>query len=473
MANVILFLSDALRPDHLGCYGYKRQTSPFLDSLAKRAALFESAVSCASFTMPSHKAIFSSVYDSGGNLEKVKPNLRVFPEALQEKGVTTAAFVSNGITSKKAGFGKGFDVFDEGFTGREKMAEKGRNALEAVDAAIKWIEKNRAKDFFCFIQVVDTHGPYQPPKEFVEMFKDGLLEEQNRRKLALSETDLGFRAIPKYQQIPGEDRFGQYVARYDAGVRFVDSALERLWQGLEKLGLERKTDLVFTSDHGEAMGEHDWFFCHGIDLYEESIRVPLVVKSAKIGKGLRKEQASHLDIGPTVLELFGLKKLQGMQGESLLKPVSRKELFFEMNSDIHSKVLSSVRSCVRTNEWKYLESSTKRAEGGSAVRSAGRVLAGARKGGISLIRSSFRKARQLVPMMLKPGLSEELYDLSWDQGEKCNLAKKEKNLANSMKKRLGSWRIGHEKVLEKLGKSEKLDPSSQMMKRLRKLGYFE
>ncbi len=479
--NVILFLVDALRADHLGCYGYGRNTSPFIDKLAKQGALFKNAVAAASFTMPSHKAILTSVYDDGGNLERLNPAIKTMPELLEEKGIATAAFISNAVTAKQSGLDKGFSFFDEGLgkmdTGR---GEKGRTAGQAVDSALKWVEKNKKKDFFCFIQVVDTHGPYVPGEEFVEMFNDKLLEEQNQKILPLSSNDLGYKSIPQYQQIKGERKFGEYVARYDAAIRYVDSALQKLWKKLAEAGIERKTALILTSDHGEAMGEHDWFFCHGIDLYEESIKVPLLLILPGSAGCLIEEQVTHLDIAPSVLDLFGLKNGKQMQGISLLpllegKHGGQEHVFFEMHSDVQSKIVDTVVSGVRTNKWKYIETKNLKGEG-NLGKSIARIAKGTRKFGFSIVKSTASKSVQLLPKMLKArsgAIERELYDLENDFGERKNLAKKEKGVVEELQEKLNEWRKKQKMLKENLGEFDKvIDAAGEMKERLRKLGYF-
>jgi arylsulfatase len=480
--NVILFLSDALRPDHLACYGYKRQTSPFIDSLARQGTIFRNAIACASFTMPSHKAIFSSVYDRGGNLEKLKPGIETIAEILAEKGFETAAFVSNAITSKESGLGKGFSFFEEGLENIGNLRpEKGRTAKQAVHSAIKWIEANKEKQFFCFVQVVDTHGPYTPPKKFANLFQDKLFEEQNRKKLPFSQNDLGYKAIPRYQRTGEENKLGQYVARYDASVRFVDQELGRLWKKLQQLNLDRKTALLITSDHGESLGEHDWFFCHGIDLYEESIRVPLILHIPNGKAVVVEEQASHLDIAPTILSLLNIEKPKQMQGLNLLplaegKQLRREQLFFEINSDIHSKLVNTIVSGVRTNKWKYLETKNVEVKGASTKKAFGRIVAGTKKSGFSVLKTSLSKARHVLPRMLKTRMgtvTKELYDLENDPEEKKNLVGKKQAIANELSRKLQRWREEQNALASKAGKASKVEATQKMRERLRKLGYFE
>jgi arylsulfatase len=480
--KVILLLVDALRADHLGCYGYERNTSPFIDKIARQGTVFKNALACASFTMPSHKAIFTSVYDSGGNLEKLNPCIETTAEILSKAGIATAAFMSNAVTARQSGLHKGFSFFDEGFERNESIrGEKGRTADAAIGSAAKWIESNAGKNFFCFVQVVDTHGPYTPPAQFIEMFKDELLEKQNKKTLQISPNDLGHKSIPKYQAIAREKGFGQYVARYDAAIRFVDSAVERLWQKLVQLGIAEKTAFIITSDHGESMGEHNWFFCHGIDLHEESIKVPLILNIPGKKAHAIEQQASHLDIAPTILHLFGLPKGRQMQGESLLpliegKKVRSEPVFFEMHSDVQSKIVDTVVSCARTNEWKYIETKNIRLQGSSVAGSVARVAAGTRKIGFALIKSSIVKGLQLLPKLLKAktgAVKSELYDLRSDPFEKNNLAGKKPEIAKELREKLQKWKEQQRALNESLAQfDKKIDMTGQMRERLRKLGYF-
>jgi arylsulfatase len=335
--RVILITCDTLRADHLGCYGYGRPTSPNLDALAAEATVFDDAWSSAPLTGPSLSALLTGrIPDEVGvtnNRELMPSEVVTLAEVARDAGVATAAFVSNGVLRRPAasqgdlGVAQGFQQFDDRMTGKELNRGLMERAADATtDAVLSWLATRAADEpFLLWVHYQDPHGPYTPPPEHLAPFRR---DHAGEPELPAGSTNSGQGQIPRYQQFGTERRAGQYTDRYDGEIRFFDAQLGRLIAGLQARGLYEDALIVFTADHGESLGEHGYWFCHGEHAHSELVRVPLLVRwpAALRQPGARTplrgathvaELVQHLDLAPTVLEALGLPRGAG-RGASLL-----------------------------------------------------------------------------------------------------------------------------------------------------------
>jgi len=164
--NIILISLDTLRADHLGTYGYHRNTSPFIDAFAKESIVFDNAVVQAPNTLPSHMSIMTSLYPSFHGTKESKSRLDdehiTLAELLKEKGYQTAAFVDGGFVSATFGFDQGFDIYND----------QGRRIVQILPKVKKWLDENMSTPFFLFIHCFDIHSPYNPPPPYDRIFHD-------------------------------------------------------------------------------------------------------------------------------------------------------------------------------------------------------------------------------------------------------------------------------------------------------------
>lgn len=365
----MLLVVDALRPDHLGCYGYARPTSPAMDRLAARSVFFEEAVAVSSWTKPSVPSLLTGLYPSehgvfeGSRKEGAGPpesdvlgeEASTLAERLREAGYRTAAFVHNAQLRGAFGFAQGF----------ESYRELESSAPDLVREALAWLDEVRREGprvpFFVYLHLLDTHWPYEPPAEAAAALGAAggsrpddyaLREAVNRGLVSLSEGELR-----------------EIVLRYDAEVLAVDRAVARLVEGLERRGVFDPSVFVLTSDHGEAFLEHGRLG-HGADLYEESLRVPLLLKLPG-GRGAGRRVPSRVatvDLVPTILELVGIgfEKGRAMEGRSLSRflggsaGAGSEPTFAELRHG------STVRQAVVLDGWKLVK--TIRAERGPGSR---------------------------------------------------------------------------------------------------------
>ena len=321
--NVLLVTIDTLRADHLGAYGYRRPTSPRIDALASRGALFERAYTYWPKTRGSFVMMMTGRRPSQNGYGKTHPVLVDFnatlASVLRAAGYETAAVVDNPNVAAQHGYAKGFDRYRETWQEKALGDEVGR-ARAITEDGIAFLRAPHAKPFFLWLHYVDPHAPYAPPAPYDRRFVDGG-EVQRSPQLAVVP---GFHGgIPKRWAIPGQDRLAWYVAQYDGEIAFADEQVGRVVDALDKSGAAPRTLVIVTSDHGESLGEHGYFFDHGEDLFDPGLAIPLLVMAPGAKAGVRSRAlASTLDILPTVLDALKLSYPPDLAGRSLLADVA-------------------------------------------------------------------------------------------------------------------------------------------------------
>lgn len=306
----ILISIDTLRADRLGCYGYPRPTSPFLDSLAERATLFEEAYAQFPSTLVSHMSMFTGLHPREHGVfppsSVLSPKVETFPEVFQRHGFRTAAYTEGGYVSGRFGFRRGFDVFVARDRDRKRQLE------QTFRRGVRYLEGLKADDrFLLFLHTYAVHAPYDAPDSYREPFWPGepppgaipatgpALTRQN----ALGETLPG----------PAVDWLG---ALYDAGIRQTDEVIGRFFADLERLGLADEVTVIVTSDHGEELQDHGRF--NHTQLYREVLRVPLMVVHPDHRAAVRhKGIVGLVDLAPTLYELARVGPTGHPTGSSL------------------------------------------------------------------------------------------------------------------------------------------------------------
>lgn len=321
--NVFLITIDTLRADHLGCYGYTRQTSPFLDRFAADALVFENCFSHAPNTWASIASLLSGYlpHETRVMLDfPVPEGIPNLPEALRAQGYTTLGVVSNFVLRRGRGWERGFDVYDDSLPQRETsrgMAEK--RATDATDQALRLLERHRDEDLFLWVHYQDPHGPYDPPGEFRDLFlhRTGDTRATRRPPLKQNRVNSGWGGIPSYQQLGDHRDYDFYVARYDAEIRYADSQIRRLVEGIRALGWYDDSLMLITADHGEGMGEKNYYFGHGENLYGSLTRVPLLARFGDGATGRRADFVQHIDVVPSILSSLGVPTGARLRGGDL------------------------------------------------------------------------------------------------------------------------------------------------------------
>lgn len=307
--NVVLVTIDTLRADHLGCYGYTRPTSPFIDSLAAEGMRCADASASASWTKPATGTILTGLYPSRhgalyhGSMLRVPEGEQTLAEAFRERGWVTAGFVANPNLKKVFDFDQGFDVYFDSpvedtvtlacirgtWFGqllmkllRHQFNWNYENDIARMNREIlPWLEKNHAQRFFLYAHYIDPHIPYDPPAKYREEFAQ----------------EHGFVLFNERMRKVGIDL-------YDGEIRYSDDGVKELVAKLKELGVWDNTILVLTSDHGEEFFEHD-VLGHGFSLYQAVVHVPLILRGPNVPVGVLEAPVQIVDLPATVLALAG------------------------------------------------------------------------------------------------------------------------------------------------------------------------
>jgi choline-sulfatase len=299
--SVVMVVVDALRPDHLGCYGYDLPTSPRIDELAAGAVVFDNAIAQAPWTKGSLATVFTSLYSfqhGVTNWDGVLPDRCVtLGEILRDGGYATIAVINMVGLAGRFGVVQGFDDIS--------VALKHRRGAAATTDQVIDLMKQRAAPYFIVIHYFDVHVPYRPPLEYLDMMN--AIREHGSAG-----------AEPSASEMPSRPKPADKILKYDSCVRYVDGEIGRLIDYLVDAGLRRETILIVTADHGEAFAEHG-VYGHGAEAYDEAIRVPLIISyPARYTDPLRIEaQVRHVDLMPTILDLTGLEDDEHREGTSL------------------------------------------------------------------------------------------------------------------------------------------------------------
>lgn len=346
--NVILISVDTLRADHVGCYGYGRDTTPHIDAESRNAWFFHSAVSQSAWTLPAHASMFTGLlpselglvfYDDEGlekndRVGKMDPRLSTLAKILKDYGYSTAGFHGGAWVNPVFGLNAGFDIYRWG----------GRYFEDNVNEALAWLEENGEKRFFLFLHGYDVHMPYNADKKF-NVFYD------YKGKYDPSDIKPG-----KTPAEPGSPEHDYILSQYDAGIRRADYHLGRLFDRLAQKDLFEKTILIITSDHGEMLNMRHGEWGHIFPLHEELIVVPLIIKVPGSGRAdVHRQVPATTSLLPTVLNLLDIEHEQVDYRQSLVPAAAGKKHAFKHVFSETGKVLRNrFCRCLRTEKWKLL-----------------------------------------------------------------------------------------------------------------------
>ena len=322
--NVFLVTIDTLRADHLGVYGYRRATSPRLSALARRGVVFDQAYTYWPKTRGSFVGIMTGRFASQTGYGKSHPLLLDFnptlASVLKGAGYETVATVDNPNVAASLGYSRGFDRYRETWEEKDLGTEMDRTRAITADGVRFLAEATPERAFFLWLHYVNPHAPYEPPPPWDTAFVDAGAS----RGPPLRPVDGFHGGVRRSWSVPGKS-LGWYVAQYDGEIAAVDAEVGKLLEALDRSLVRDRTLVVITSDHGESLGEHDYYFDHGEDLLDPSMRIPLIVAGPGVKAGARTDVlATTLDLVPTVLDAVKVSYPPELAGESLL-PATRGE----------------------------------------------------------------------------------------------------------------------------------------------------
>ena len=448
--NILLITIDALRADHLSCYGYERTTSPHIDRIAGEGFIFEHVTAPSSWTAPSMVSLFTSVYPINHgvvhgfikngktilNQEVFSREITTLPEILKAQGYTTFGIAANLHLSEQFGFGRGFDYYK---CLPWSPAPDVNKTLAPWRNAIKSSEK-----FFLWIHYFDPHHFYHARAPWIEDYSSReLVQTLNlSRKTVVQLT----KSIPLFRE--DDQALSHLIALYDSEINYVDHHMGELMQSF---GLEENTLVIITSDHGEEFLDHE-MIGHGHNLYAESITVPLIIKLPQgSSKRVTNQHVSLLDIMPTVLSLAQIPSPEQTIGEPLISPtgevvpVGERLLFTELErgKDLNLKA-------VLTEDKKYIYD----------YSAKDRTLSGRLK------RAWKKDWRYLFNFK---EVIERLFDTQQDPRDHINLINEQSSLAEALKKQLDGWiASSHRYPVTQVT----ITPSLETQEQLKSLGYI-
>ena len=416
---MVLYLIDTLRADRVGLYGYERPTSPVMDALGEAGVVFERAYAMDSRTLGSVPSLLTSLntpsHGMMGYGDNLAPEIVTLATEFRAAGYDTASFVTNMVAGEFSGLDRGFAHFHDAI--KKQSDRKARRSFPARKF-FRWMDRidaGRSLPFFAYVHTAEPHRPYIAPDWYVALFEDdyqghvtGYFRGENGFKDATDPRDIA-----------------HVQALYDGEVRLADEALGRLIAGLEERGLRENTLIVVTSDHGEELKDHG-HWNHGHSVYDELLRVPLIVSGPGVPAGRRvRELVQLVDVAPTILEMAGIRPPQAFEGESLrgLVTGSREEQL-EGKAIFTRTTYPPLKAVVIEDQWKCIY------EEGGAV---------------------------------------ELYDLEQDPGETHDLADVERERAAALFAKLRAWMDGTGQGRT----APRMELSEGDIEGLRALGYVE
>lgn len=322
--NVLLILLDTVRADHVHCYGYERETTPTLDSLAESGIMWRNVQGQASWTLPAMSSIFTGMTERqhlagirGDDQYALQQELSTIPELFSEAGYQTAGFYTVPVMGVEYGFDQGMDYCDmEGCT--ELFP-----ADVMVEKYLYWADFIRNKDtpYFTILHFFDPHYRYEPPSPWNRKWGDvGNRVEQMAASSASGMINAWFSGL-----ISGEDLTG-LVKLYDGEICYMDHEISVFLEGMRQRGLLENTVILIIADHGEEFGDHGGV-THGVQPHSEITGIPMIMSGAGIPSGVvREEVVGQIDVLPTLAGIAGLQVPEGVSGIDILSqnaPTSR------------------------------------------------------------------------------------------------------------------------------------------------------
>jgi len=314
--NLVVYLIDTLRADHLGCYGYPRPTSPEIDRFAAEGVRAADGRAQSSWTKPGVASVLSGLHPSQHGAqqraERIPESVALVSERLAAAGYQTALFTTNANVTKRFGFDQGWEEF------RYLSRQIGRGKREHYSSSeinrevFAWLERrDPTRPFLLFVHTLDPHDPYRPAEEF----RVKLAPDVDVESACCARSNVLEELTPETARVRARDA----ALLYDAEIAENDAAFGALLDELARRGLDGSTAVLLTSDHGEEFYDHGGWK-HGFTLYEEMLRVPLVLRlpgGAHAGTVV-ESPVDQIDVVPTLLELAGLPPVPELPGRSLL-----------------------------------------------------------------------------------------------------------------------------------------------------------
>ena len=315
--NVLLIVLDGASAGRMSAYGYDKPTTPEIERLAAQSVVFESAVSQAVYTIASIGSVLTGQYperhQSVSFADRLPSSAVTLPGLLTLEGFTTAGFSGNAVVSSTFGLDRGYEEFQLARE-REDYTGHGDSVLQSFSS---WLQENAERRFFAYVHFREPHFPYDPPPPYDTRFGPGDLFPKGLSEW--KDVDVYNHAAARNENVSAQV-LSRIRALYDGNMAFADHLVGKVLVELDSLGLSERTIVILTADHGEALFEHR-FIGHNTQLYDESVRVPLLMRVPGVAPGKVSQVVELIDLAPTILGLVGLGEgpaVEEMQGRSVV-----------------------------------------------------------------------------------------------------------------------------------------------------------
>lgn len=452
LPRIILITIDTLRPDHLGCYGNANANTPNIDQISDRGTQFNRAISPSPRTGPSHISILTGLYPKHhgaiDNGDLISDGVITLPEILSAKGYTTAAFVSGWTLKNEAcGLRSRFDLYEENFSSWKYFPESifkirlymafitiakqfipepfkiERPAAQTTDAVIRWLKSHQKEPFFLWVHYYDPHVPYDPPQRF--------REESDKYLNIKINPNWWHWSRQKREELVADTLFQEkMISYYNGEISYVDEQIGRLFKEMEDLNLTDNLIRMITADHGESLGEHNYYYGHD-DLYDVCLHVPLIIELN--GQHNLPKQVNDpvrlIDLTPTLMDVLGIDETNlHFDGRSVLSNFENPQSL-DTGKLFAALFEKTEMYCIRYRQHKL-------------------IWTAPNWNGIYRIPEK-----------------EELYDLQRDPGEKENILGSKPIILSELRNLLAEYKKEKVKVPTEL--------TNEVKKRLRSLGYIK
>lgn len=348
--NIVIIVSDALRKDHLGCYGYRNDATPNIDRFAKDATLFKNAFAQSPSTKPSVASLFTSRYPSQHSTIYKQDALNLtqvtLAEVLSEHNYLTAAFIENPVISGLFNYNQGFRWYELN-DGRDEAATDELTA-DFDRKIFFWLKTYYTQPFFLYIHYIDPHGPYNAPAPFANFF------DRHGKRYNDTKKDI-LEYLKNNDSRKKKRNLEHLISLYDDEVRYVDSRFKALIMRLENLNILDNSIVIFLSDHGEGFLEHGKLD-HSYSLYSELINIPLIIRYPRLFKKHYEEKyVQQIDIFPTIMYILGIPSdALSLEGKNILSAPSE-DIKIVSEQLRYGEEWGRPQRCIISKGWKLIQ----------------------------------------------------------------------------------------------------------------------
>lgn len=414
--NIILISIDTLRPDHMGIYGYSKNTTPNIDKFAKNSFTFTNMRTMVPATLPSFGSLMtgttpfeSNIYNNIGirfrgklanGVVPLPDTLLTFAQILKDQNYATGAYVTNSsLNPKLTNIDRGFNNFNF-INDKDAIAITDKMGYVAFfKKSLDWITKQHENKFFLWLHLTSPHAPYTPPEEFQCKFGKEFCAEIKSK--GVDELEKERKQHELCDNLPSSNRVRLFESLYDGEIAFDDSIIGEILKQVSKMKISKNTLIILYGDHGEGF-DHDYYFIHSNVLYDSAIHIPFIIIHPKISGKKISTPLDNSQILPTLLDILKIKH-DGITTPSFfssIKTLSLNNIF--SNNNYHYAINNNLsKYAVYDNNYKYIYS--------------------------------------YPDSCLYKGATEELFDIKKDPGENNNLAKKMGEITKKYKKILTDY----------------------------------